>query len=550
MAFLPRLIERLAKLPSATHRLGRIERGARVPMDDGVSLVADVYHPDGAGPWPSVLMRSPYGRAFGTLLGEVHARRGMRLIVQSCRGSFGSGGVFRPQFDERADGLATLRWIEAQPWFDGRLAMSGPSYLGYVQWAIASDAEPPLAALCPNITMSNLPAHWYAGGSFALDDSIGWTAMVSTQEQRFAALRMLLGVNERRVRREIDSLPLLTLDERVVGRPVPFWRDFVNHASREDPFWAPADHSARVAEVRAPVAMVSGWYDIFLPLQLADYRALAGAGNPPWLAIGPWTHASHAGMAEQLRDSLAWCAAHLRGDRSQLRADPVKLFVMGADEWRGYPSWPPPGHASQAWHLHAGGRRAREAPAVSEPDRYRYDPADPTPIAGGTLLSSTGGRRDQRQTEARRDVLVYTSDALERDVDVIGEVSARIFVSSSCEHFDVFVRLCDVDERGRSTNVCDGIQRVDPALLRECSAGVLELRVALWPTAQRFRRGHRIRVQVASGAHPRFARNLGCGEPLATASALRASEQQIHHAPGRASAIDLPICDARDLRLG
>jgi putative CocE/NonD family hydrolase len=537
-----RLVERLAKLPPATHAVGRVERDLPIPMDDGVSLLADVYHPAGAAPAATVLLRSPYGRgSFGRLLGPLYARRGFRVIVESCRGTFGSGGRFRPQFDERADGLATLRWIERQPWFDGRLAMSGPSYLGYVQWAIAGEAGSRLAALCPHITMSNLAAHWYAGGSFSLDDAIGWSAMVSTQERRFASLDRLLGLTARRVGRHIDTLPLVTLDERILGREVPFWRDFVNHASLDDPFWAAADHSKRIADVTAPVAMVGGWYDIFLPVQLADYRTLAAAGNPPWLVIGPWTHTSMAGGAEQLRDSLAWLAAHLAGDRSQLRADPVRLYVMGAGEWRGFDRWPPPGYRAEAWHLHAGGRLARDAPAASDPDRYRYDPAHPTPIAGGTLLSGRAGRRDQRQTEARADVLSFTSEPLERDVEVIGEVEASIFASSSLGHFDVFVRLCDVDERGSSTNVCDGIQRVDPGYGRPRADGPQPVRISLWPTAQRFRRGHRIRVQVSSGAHPRFVRNPGTGEPLATGTALRASEQAIHHGPGCASAVLLPV---------
>ena len=533
-------------LQPATHRLGRVERDLVVPMDDGAELLADVYHPAGAAEAPSVLMRSPYGRrSFGRVLGPVYARRGIRLVVESCRGTFGSGGSFRPQFDERADGLATLRWIEKQPWFDGRLAMSGPSYLGYVQWAIADEAGTRLAALCPHITMSNLAAHWYAGGSFSLDDAIGWTALVSTQERRFAGLAALFRTTERRVTRHIDELPLLTLDEPILGRRVPFWRDFVSHASKEDPFWAPADHSERVAKVRAPVAMVGGWYDIFLPLQLADQRALARAGNPPWLLIGPWTHTSPAGMAAQLRDSLAWLTAQLRGDRSLLRTDPVQLYVMGADEWRGFASWPPSGYAAEAFHLHAGGRLERAQPVASEPDRYRYDPADPTPIAGGTLLSAKAGRRDQRETEARSDVLTYTSDVLEHDVEVIGEVAAEIFASSTREHFDVFVRLCDVDERGRSTNVCDGIQRIAPAGGRERVDGALRVHVSLWPTAQRFRRGLRIRVQVSSGAHPRFARNLGGGEPIATATTLHASEQAIHHDPAHPSAIHLPVRSPR-----
>ena len=127
MGLVTRLVERLAKLPPATHRVGRVERDVRIPADDGVDLLADAFHPAGPEPAPTVLVRSPYGRRnVGRLLGEVHARRGFRLIVQSCPGTFGSGGVFRPQFDERADGLATLRWLGRQPWFDGRLGMSGP----------------------------------------------------------------------------------------------------------------------------------------------------------------------------------------------------------------------------------------------------------------------------------------------------------------------------------------------------------------------------------------------------------------------------------------
>src|SRR5262249_43600969 len=206
-----------------------------------------------------------------------------------------------------------------------------------------------------------------------------------------------------------------------------------------------------------------------------------------------------------------------------------------------FPGWPPPGYAAQTWYLHAGARLSRDAPIASAPDRFRFDPAHPTPITGGALLAASAGRRDQRATEKRSDVLTFTSDLLERDVEVIGDVRAEIFVSSDVEHFDVFVRLCDVDERERSTNVCDGIQRVSPGRWFSREDGVTSVSVALWPTAQRFRRGHRIRVQVSSGAHPRFARNVGTGEPIATATAMRASEQSIHHAPGRASAIILPI---------
>jgi putative CocE/NonD family hydrolase len=518
----------------------------RVPAEDGVSLLTDIWWPANEARPPTLLLRSPYGRSgpFGDLLGSIFARRGIRVLVQSCRGTFGSGGVFNPQFHERADGLATLRWIEKQPWFDGRLAMSGPSYLGYVQWAIASDAGTSLRTICPHIAISNLAAHWYRGGSFALDDAIGWTALVSAQEHmRFPRLLLeaVLHTTERKVRRHINHLPIAELDEKIVGTRVPFWRDFVNHASVEDSFWTPANHSRRVADVHVPVNMVSGWYDIFLPHQLADYQTLVASGNPPHLLIGPWTHRAGAGMAHQVRETLASVRAHLCDTPEDLRKARVRLYVMGAEEWQDFPVWPPPGFVVKPWHLHADGRLALASPASSAPDRYRYDPADPTPIIGGTLLSTGSGRRNQRRVEKRADVLTYTSDVLARDLEVIGNVEARIFVSSSLEHFDVFVRLCVVDEAGRSTNVCDGIERVDRSRWQKAEDGVLEIRVQLWPTAQRFRAHHRIRLQVSSGAHPRFIRNLGTGEPIATATAMQVADQVIHHDPARPSAVLLPV---------
>jgi putative CocE/NonD family hydrolase len=536
-------LERIWRLPAATHRIGRVVRDIPVPGADGVALLTDVLEPLASGPVPTLLQRTPYGRrTLADLSGLVYVRRGVRVVVQSCRGTFGSGGVFAPQRHEREDGLATLRWIEQQPWFDGRLALAGPSYLGYAQWAIAADAGPALRAICPHTTIASLPAHWYHGGSFALGDALSWTAMVSTQERGLpAAFR-----SRRRLRRALAALPLATLDERVLGHAVPFWRDFVTYASEHDPFWRPVDHSARVGAVRVPVTMVTGWYDVFLPLQLADHARLVAAGNVPRLVIGPWSHASAACLGAQSRETLAALRAHLVGDARARPASPVSLYLQGAKAWRELEAWPPPGTELRAWHLHPDGLLAADV-AGPGARSYRYDPAHPTPVAGGTMLTAGAGRKRQRRIEARRDVLVYTSARLARDLDVIGPVEAEIAISSSEPHFDVCVRLCVVDARGRSSNVCDGLERVAPGRFEAGPGGVHRVRVALWPTGQRFRAGERIRVQVSSGAHPRYARNLGTGEPLATGTAMRASEQTVHHGPGAASWIRLPV--APDLSL-
>jgi putative CocE/NonD family hydrolase len=218
----------------------------------------------------------------------------------------------------------------------------------------------------------------------------------------------------------------------------------------------------------------------------------------------------------------------------------VRLFVQGdRGGWRDLPDWPPPA-TPERWHLHEGGLLAQDAPTRAGSDSYRYDPADPTPTVGGAVIGLSSGRRDNRKLEARPDVLTYTSEILGDAVEIIGPVSADLFVRSSLAHTDFYARLCDVDPRGRSSNVCDGIVRVTPESHRADMDGVMHLTVDLWPTAYRFARGQRLRLQVSSGAHPRFARNLGGGEALATAVTLHVGDQHVLRGPEYPSALLVP----------
>jgi uncharacterized protein len=236
-----------------------------------------------------------------------------------------------------------------------------------------------------------------------------------------------------------------------------------------------------------------------------------------------------------VKEALEFGLAHARGAEPPPRA-PVRLYVMGEDVWRDFPSWPPPGYPPTRFHLQPGGALADSAPAQSDPDRYRYDPADPTPAVGGVrMVARGGGRVDNAALEARPDVLTYTTAPLEADVEVVGDVSAQIWFGSSLPYADVFVRLCDVAPSGKSWNACDGLTSVTGADQVSC------VTVTMWPTAYRFKRGHRIRVQVSSGAFPRYARNLGTGEQRVTATRLVAAGQTVYHDPARPSAVILPV---------
>ena len=558
-----RVLERVLGLPPAHTREISVTRDLRVPMRDGVVLLADRYAPrdgvDGAK-LPTVLVRSPYGKGgiHAALFGRPFAERGYGVVIQSCRGTEASGGVLDPFRQEAADGLDTAKWLGRQPWFSGDLVTTGPSYMGFNQWALAAalasapesgerEGVPRPKAMAVQLAPSDFREAVYEGGSFALHTFLRWTRQRRNFEREEPLHlvrsfgRALLGADERAVRRAEARLPLGDLDRWATGGPVDYWQGWLEHEAPDDPWWDSARHRGAVGGVTAPVHLLGGRYDLFLPGLLADYARLRDAGNAPRLTVGPWAHEAPGWMPVAARETLAFFDAHLKGERSKLGEAPVRLHVGGTEEWRDYPDFPPPGSRPERWHLHAGGRLAPETPEDSSSDRYRYDPANPTPSVGGPLYGRGAGPVDNRRLEARPDVLVYTSAPLGRDLEVIGSVEAELWVRSSLGHADFFARLCDVEPSGKSVNVSDALLRVSPGRPKLEDNGALGLRIELWPTAHRFRRGHRLRVQVSSGAHPRLARNTGSGEPLATASGLVAADQEVLHDPHHPSAIVLTV---------
>ncbi|MCO1597752.1 CocE/NonD family hydrolase [Micromonospora sp. RHAY321] len=549
-----RLVARLAgtalRLPATRPGPVRVTRDIPVRVRDGVVLRTDHYAP-AVSDAPTVLIRTPYGRGGPLrLLGRLLAARGRHAVIQSCRGTGGSGGTFAPLVHERDDGLDTLDWLRRQPWWSGALGMFGVSYQGFAQWALAADAGDELRAMVAVVTASATRDSTYAGESFALDTVLTWAELLHAQTVPWLTRQWELKRGQPRLAAALEHLPLADADRVATGVTIPFFQEWLRHHTPDAAYWRRRVFADRVARVRAPVVMVTGWHDIFLPAQLDDHATLRAAGARPRLVIGPWTHGSPGLFVAALREGLAWLDEHLAGPASARdrpprvgpsASAPVRLYVSGpGGGWRDLPDWPPPA-VETAWHLHPGGELATRPPVASAPDEFRYDPGDPTPSLGGPLLvAQRAGPVDNRRVEARPDVLTYTSAPLARPVEVIGPVRAEIHVRAELPYLDVFVRLCDVDRRGRSRNVCDGLVRVTPDRFAADASGVRRVPVPLWPTAYRFGAGHRLRVQVAGGAHPRWARNPGTGEPLGTAVTLRAGRQQILHDPAHPSALLLP----------
>ncbi|MEP7241134.1 MAG: CocE/NonD family hydrolase [Devosia sp.] len=537
------LLARAARLPRRLNRDTR-ERGITIRTRDGVGLETELFRPRPPGRYPTLLIRVPYGLRGIDRAAEIYAERGYNVVIQACRGTSKSEGTFDPLTHERDDGLDTLTWIKTQTWFDGRLGTTGASYLGYTQWAI-SDALPQHAAIAVKVTSAEFRTVVFPGGSFHLGLWLGWIQVMEGLRQGSGALlRGITGGSiEKRSLKASMEVPLLDADKRITGHEIPFWRKWLTESIGSDKFWRPLDHTHRLGMRTPPTSFVSGWYDFMLDQLLRDYETLAEANGHPYLTIGPWVHVSPQLQYEGMRDTYRWMNAKLKGDASGLRDKPVRLWIGGRNRWYDLDAYPPAAPDIELWHLHSGQTLTQKPPDASAPDTYRYDPADPTPSLGGAMFAFTGaGPLDQATLESRSDVLVFTSGQLNADVSVIGSVRAIVHMRTSLSTTDLFVKLCDVDEKGVSTNICDGIVRLGPAD-KAPADGIRRINLKLHATAHSFLRNHRIRLQVSSGAHPRFARNLGTDEPPGTATRMEVAEIEIFHDPAHPSAIHLPVYD-------
>ena len=532
------LLADLYKLPKrlcGVRRTGNI----RVPADDGVMLETEHYAPRLAGRHPTLLMRVPYGLQGFSTVAECYAERGFNVVLQACRAP-AARAASSILAHERVDGLATIAWLKAQDWYDGRLGTTGPSYLGYAQWAI-SDALPPQSAMATKVTSAEFRSVVFPGGAFHLGLWLNWLQTVEGIREdvlRFGR-RFWTGSIERRTLRVSMKLPLADADRRAVGHTVPFWQRWVRDAVGNDGFWEALDHTHRLGLRTPPNHFISGWYDFMVDQLLRDYETLVLAGQQPYLTVGPWVHVASELQAESMRETLSWMRAHLMGDASALREAPVRLYVTGLDAWCDFDAYPPGQPDIQIWHLHPAKVLSLRPVGATPPDTYRYDPKNPTRTSAAPSSPSSAPARWTTPARGPRRRPHHTSEPLFTATTLIGNARMTLYARSSLPTADFFVRLCDVDEKGVSTNICDGFVRVGygaPAMPDD----IWRLTIKLHATAHAFKRNHRLRVIVASGAHPRYARNTGTDEPLAEATTLVASDIEIFHDPDHPSALHIP----------
>ena len=558
------------------------------PMRDGVVLRANVFRPADDGRYPVALTRTPYGKDYASVTPFADAlrlaRAGYVVVIQDTRGRFRSEGDWTPLKNESQDGYDTVEWAAQLPGANGVVGMFGGSYHGFTQWMAAKQAPPSLKAIVPTITWADtrngmqwrggarefgLLAFWYLN-SLTLDITFKRMRGLPPTEQAQAMAAVVREID--RLRGEgYHSLPLKDFEpfERL-GLLGDLHEVIANAENPEHN--APFSIANAYEQVQVPSLNVGGWYDIFSAATFQNFSGMRSTGSTPAarqskLVIGPWSHVNYSntvgdvdfGFAAQMAlmnmqtdlTSLTqrWFDYWLKGiDNGIMQEPPVKLFVMGDNVWRDEQEWPLARAQAMPFYLHSGGALSAEPPGDETPDEYSYDPADPTPTYGGNTLMHIlygPGARDQRAIEARPDVLSYTSAPLARDTEVTGPLVVRLWAASDAPDTDFIARLVDVHPDGFAQNLADGIIRAryrNGAAPEPIEPGqVYEYTIDLWSTANVFKAGHSIRVDIASASFPRWDRNLNTGEPFGEGSEMRPARQTILHDAEHPSQIVLPI---------
>ena len=573
----------------------RVETDVKVPMRDGQLLAADLWIPD-AQPAPTLLVRTPYGKDVlpGVLSHPITPNiftflaAGYAVVWQECRGTFGSEGAFSPHADDSNDGVDTVAWLRQQDWCDGQIGGYGGSYLGFVQWASAVHGPAGLAAIAPTVTSTDFYlAPWYsAGGALSWHSMWSWTTeMTAMAAQNALAKRagdpdLLSAVGEMMAdpQRHLAAMP--AADQPVLTRNAPWFPQFLRRPER-DRFWQDLSVIDRPEQITVPALNIGGWFDLFVDNTVRTFtrmRAKAGTAegrDGQRLIIGPWDHNSADGVYHDRQFGLAADAvacdltgAHvafydrwLRGRADALAgAAPVRIFVMGVDEWRDETDWPLPNTQYTDYYLDSTGAAGTDGdgvlrtapPADENEDSYRYDPADPVPSLGGRLMLPAAinavGPVDQRPIEGRDDVLSYTTPVLDEPVEVTGHISLVLHVASSARDTDFTGVLVDVFPDGRSIYLTDGILRAryrnsltEPELL--APERTYEVVLDLSVTSNVFLPGHRIRLLVSSSNFPRYDRNTNTGHVIVEETAEQAviATNRVLHSPKHPSRLILPI---------
>ncbi len=551
----------------------RLQLSVPVRMPDGVTLAADVYLPKEPGRYPVILIRTPYSKEGEQPNGTFFAEHGYAVVIQDVRGRFESDGAWYAFRNEAADGDVTIEWAAAQRWSNGKVATMGGSYLAIDQWLAATRHNPHLAAMVTLVSPSDLYANTiHNGGTFQFGTGVSWSVGTGRHTRLNEQLKLIPWPQV------FMTLPVESAAKATSFDP-DFYRDWVKHAER-DAYWQALSWHDVYARLDVPVMHLGGWFDIFQEGTIENFqqmiREAPGAARAAQrLMIGPWAHGAFGpkvgevdfGPKSQVdirTRMLRFLDQFVRGQANGVKSEPaVEYFLLGANTWQNAAAWPPAGTTLRRYYFHGAGHAnsfsgdgalSTEPPAGEPPDRFDDDPAHPVPTHGGGTCCSPQllpwGAMDQRPVEQRPDVLVYSTPPLEADLEIAGPVEVHLFAATSAPDTDWTAKLVDVAPDGFAMNLTDGIlrgryrdwRRTFFASKEPLEPGkVYEFDLAIGNTADLFRKGHRIRLEIASSNFPRFSRNTHTGRVPEEDTNFTTAHQTVYHDGARASYVVLPV---------
>jgi putative CocE/NonD family hydrolase len=591
--------EILAKVPekdpllSAAKYEVKTEQNVAVPMRDGAKLLTDIYRPQTADKCPVILIRTPYQKDMMDTQAAYYARRGYVVAVQNCRGRFGSPGEWEPFVNEPKDGYDAVEWLAGQPWSSGKVGMIGGSYVGWVQWWAASQKPPHLVTIIPNVAppdpFYNIP---YEHGVFYMGAAIWWAELLDKEATADLSGAKMQALSERKYTKLLRTLPVIDLDKAVLGTVNPYWRKWIAHPVN-DSYWEQANFLEHLKDVKIPVFHQSGWFDGDGIGSKLNYLAMARHHHPNQkLILGPWGHTdesarSYAGrdfgpdaIVDLQRAYLRWFDFWLKGIDNGITKEPlVSVFVMGSNRWLRGDTYPLPETRFEKWYLASEGKAntskgdgklSPEVPAEkAAADHYTYDPGDPTPdpelyeepdepkdgtapkVESSDEKKKVAEAYHRQVTDGRPDILVYTTEPLQKSLTFCGPLSAVLYASSSARDTDWFVKLMEIDEKGKILVLGSGKVR---ARYRETTkkvellqpGKVYEYHLDLWQTGITVPKGRRLRVEVASASFPAFSRNLNTGGHNETETNFVKAEQTVYHSKEYPSHVLLPVVELKE----
>jgi putative CocE/NonD family hydrolase len=552
-----------------------IQQGVSVKMRDGVSLIADVYRPVSGEKFPVLLNRTPYNRADETAMANELASHGYLVVLQDTRGRYESGGDFYPFRNESSDGYDTVEWAAQLDNSNGKVGMFGGSYVGATQMLAAMARPPHLFAIFPFVTASEYYEGWtYQNGALMQWFSSSWTSILAIDTLRRQAEKTQ-SPKEWIADLPLQNYPVLKIP--AADSLAPYFQDWLKH-ERDDEYWQAWRVSDHYSEMTVKGLHAGGWHDLFLKgsiknyMGLRDKAATAEARSGQRLIIGPWAHAptspegkvgdvvfGKVAVLDLTATILKWFDYTLKGTENEYsKAAPVRLFIMGDNTWRDEQEFPLARTRYTKYYLHSrkgangitgDGELTMVPPGDERREEFDYDPMNPVPTIGGRLCCGTAlppGPANQSANESRSDVLIFSTPALAKDVEVTGFINLELYAATSTVDTDFTALLVDVDQNGYARFLTDGIVRAryrdSTTKATEVTPGkVYKYNIDLWATGNVFKAGHRIRLYISSSNFPRFNRNLNTGGPIDKSSRSVVAYQTIYHDQQYSSALVLPI---------